>query len=82
MTGKSITSVGIVICLLGNIHAIHDLKRNIVASIRHEEDAKAGVEQLQTFGAPVARAKRVARQHAEACAAVCSACLSLQSQPE
>ena len=39
-------------CLLGDIHAIHDLKGNVVASIRHQQHTKASVKQLQTLWGP------------------------------
>lgn len=39
-------------CLLGDIHAIHDLKGDIMTSIRDQQHTKASVKELQTFGGP------------------------------
>lgn len=38
-------------CLLGNIHAIHNFKGDVVPSKGHQQDTKASVEKLECLGA-------------------------------
>ena len=44
-------------CLLGDVHAIHDLKGDAMPSVGHQQHPQARVEQLAGSGVPASQAR-------------------------